>query len=874
MGTEKSKTLSGGQGKGFNAKNAKAQSSAPTVPQTEDAQLPATRIENLRNIPSHILRNAWFTMAHLLLPNGAKVVDIGCEDGAITHAMAALHPQLHFTGVSPNSQAIAKAKKTYRLPNLEFRTADITGDCNFQPESLDAVVNSFILHEIYSGRRFNDRQVSETLECQFELLKQDGLMFIRDFALLYPGEYVLMEMPDVPSRGKDIQTMTETDLLLWYSDHARPKDDSGCNGFFLEELPARFPQTRLFRLPYKWAYEFIMRKDSRAVLQDELHKEYTFFTQREFRKTLRSLGARTLYSAPLWDEKTIDKRFKGRFRLYDDNGNPLGMPPTSFLAVAQKVGSRKSLGLEERRPSQKAPTGHLRVTAMRNERTGRIVDIVSRDVDITEVIPYRITDQGRLNVFVHEGLPRGIINAVPRNGRDLDGKQWSGHMVEAMSVPTDTIASVEQGEVKEVVRFARDYLGLKPAIDSRLEPGHSYYPAPDYIDDVIKTRYLRVTEREGSIEPRIVMDDIRGFTTTGRIRELDAQEILDSVTVGFTPNARLELQILLLFDRLGMKAETWSESPLTLDESEPDAMFDGQDFARLKSMDDSRFKSIKGTAGQLRTVQSIFVDEGWVDGGISGLASRDMEFVISDEHSLNRAVILPLTKKDNDVLLGMEIEYLPVPQRQSGNGLVMKAPSVTLPRTVTDIHQAKKFIADLFKVSPDDVWRLGESYFCHTGITPQRIFPFAVSSTGSGENPIGGPIQFAPMKYIWNVIDKMLDWNHDLDFISAVRKGYQRLGYCSDLNLKWAAGRDAFYQQRGHDILNVSNVAAPSSPAAGGEKSSPISEALQMFESNKSMRDEPFIRLPVHDRSSGRHSDSPAPSENSALSDNKKLHIK
>jgi hypothetical protein len=33
-------------------------------------------------------------------------------------------------------------------------------------------------------------------------------------------------------------------------------------------------------------------------------------------------------------------------------------------------------------------------------------------------------------------------------------------------------------------------------------------------------------------------------------------------------------------------------------------------------------KEVRGTAGQLRTVHSVFVDEGQVDGGIEGLASR------------------------------------------------------------------------------------------------------------------------------------------------------------------------------------------------------------------------------------------------------------
>lgn len=786
---------------------------APPPPPLEDPKLYEKRIRRLKTIPAPTLRKAWFSMAHLLLPTGAVVADMGCEDGAVTYAMAALNPRQNFIGIDMDEEAIAQAKRIYNLPNLSFVAADISSGAWMEPESLDAIINSFILHEVYSGSQYNDRKVVQTLESQFALLKKNGMMFVRDFALQYPGEYALIELPDVPSRGRDPQTMTEIDLLLWYADHALPKEDPGCHGFFIEELPARAPQTRLFRLPYKWAYEFIMRKDNRMLLKEELHKEYTFYTQREFRKTLRSLGARTLYSAPLWDEKVIEKRFKGRFRLYDDNGAALGMPPTSFIAIAQKVGDRQSLNLEERRPSQKSETNRLRVTAMRNERTGQIVDIVSRDVDITEVIPYRVTEQGRLNVFVHEGLPRGIINAVSRCGKDLDGKQWSGHMMEALAVPTDIVVTVEKSsDIKDTIKFCRDYLGLKPAIAAKLEPGDAYYPAPDYIDDVIKTRYLRVAEREGAIEPLAVMDDIRGFATAGRVREVDAQDVLDSIAVGMTPNARLEMQILALCRRLKIKAETWNDSPLVLEESEPETMFDGKDFMRLKSLGDDRYKEVKGTAGQLRTVQSIFVDQGWVDGGVSGLASRDMEFVISDDKTLNKAVILPMTKCNNDVLVGMEVEYLPVPQRQDGSGIVMKAPSVILPREVTDIHQAKKYIGELFKIPPENVWRLGESYFCHAGITPQRVFPFAISAPGKAENPVGGPIQFAPMKYIWSVMDKVGDWKYDMNFISATRKAYRFLGYDSELNLKWAAGREAFYKQRGHDILNVTTLPAPDAP--------------------------------------------------------------
>jgi hypothetical protein len=92
-----------------------------------------------------------------------------------------------------------------------------------------------------------------------------------------------------------------------------------------------------------------MRKDEREQWDKELPLEYTFFTPREFRKELYNAGARVHYSAPHWDEDVIQDKFEGHFRLYDNDSNPLGNPPTCYIAVAQKLADRQSLQLVERR---------------------------------------------------------------------------------------------------------------------------------------------------------------------------------------------------------------------------------------------------------------------------------------------------------------------------------------------------------------------------------------------------------------------------------------------------------------------------------------------------------------------------------------------
>jgi ubiquinone/menaquinone biosynthesis C-methylase UbiE len=714
----------------------------------------------LNSIPDAIIRKAWFTMAHLVLQPGARIADMGCSEGALTFAMAVMNPDYHYIGVDSDRNLIRQARDLYTLPNLEFICSDISTSV-LPDNSVDAIINSYILHEVYSQQSCNENAVTDVIENHFRCLKQDGLLFIRDFSLPETS-YVLLEFPDEPSHPEQgIHGLSEPELLIQYSEKARPREDMSHRGFYLEELPPRFPQTRLFRLPYKWAYEFILRKDDREYWEEELHKEYAFFTERDMRRTLKNLDARLLYTAPHWDQNIIKSRFDKKFKLFDENGKLLGNPPTSFITLAQKVGEKKSLLLLERRPSR-TPNKNVRIVAMRDEIDGRIQDIVCRDEEIVEILPYRV-ENNQLKIFIHDGLPRGLVNAVPRNGPNIDGKRWSGHMTEAIALPEEIFQQLTPGDTKSTLNFARDYLGLKIIPGKDIEDGPGFFPAPDHIDERIQTKYLQVQKPLSAPKPRQILADVTGFSTQGNIVEIDAQRILNAIGVGLIPTSRLEMQILALYEKLEIPYEAWADCPLSLQTEEPEQTSRLKEIVDKLAQQDNRFKDIRGTAGQIRTAHSIFVDEGQVKGAIAGLASREMEFILQEDKSQNTAVILPLTKSINgEVMAGIIEEYLPVPQRYKGNGYLVSCPSLSLPKEITNFELARKYIAEKFEVPVDCVSRMGESYFSHIGLTPQRIYPFAVSTAGvSGWQKSGrghGATSFTPLYNLW----KMLYWdNHD-----------------------------------------------------------------------------------------------------------------
>ena len=713
----------------------------------------------LNSVPDAIIRKAWFTMAHLVLPAGAKIVDMGCSNGATVFAMAVMNPDYHFIGIDYDRNLIRQARDLYQLKNLEFICGDAGGPV-LADNSVDAIVNTFILHEVYSHTHCNEKVVESIVANQFRCLKPEGLLFIRDFSLP-ESSYVLLEMPDEPSHTRDgIFGLSEPELLIQYSEKARPREDIAHRGFYLEELPPRFPQTRLFRLPYKWAYEFILRKDDREYWDEELHKEYAFLTERDMRRMLKSFDARLLYTAPHWDQQIIKARFDKKFKLFDEHGRLLGNPPTSFITLAQKVGDRKSLHLLERKPSR-TPNRSLRITAMRDETDGTVQDVVTRDQELVEILPYRVEGE-KLYIFIHDGLPRGLVNAVPRNGPNIDAKRWSGHMTEAISMPLEVFESIKPGDTKSTFNFAREFLGLKIIPGKEVEDGPGFYPAPDHIDERIQTKYLQVQAPDGPIAPRHVLSEITGFSTQGKIREVDAQRLLNAIGVGLIPSSRLEMQILALYEKLDLPYESWAECPLNLQTEEPEKVSKLKEIVDKLAQHDVRFREVRGTAGQIRTAHSVFVDEGQNKGSITGLASRELEFILQEDKSQNTAVILPLTRSlSGEVMAGIIEDYLPVPQRYKGNGYILTCPSLSLPKEVTNFELARKYIAEKFEVPIDCVSRMGESYFSHIGLTPQRIYPFAVSTAGVKgwmKKGRGGRGSYTPLSKLW----KILYWdNHD-----------------------------------------------------------------------------------------------------------------
>ncbi len=738
----------------------------------------------LKDIPPHVVKKAWFTLSHILPSDGAKILDSGCKDGMMTYVMAALKPDINFIGLDIDASRIRQAQKNYRLKNLTYKLGNIYTDLT--EDTYDAIVDSFFLHEIYSASFFNERLIELALQKQYKSLKNGGTLIIRDYLNPVSHEYVLIEFTDTGASGDTFETYSEADLLVWFSENARAsslKDGLTGNdcGFFLEELPPNFPRTRLFRIPEKWAHEFILRKDNRERLKEELSKEYAFYSESDFQKHFAALGARLTYSAPNWDEGFLKARYTGKIRLYDESGNKLGPPPTNHIMVVNKIAERTSQAVQERRTSR-TRSGSVYLRTVRDERTGGISDIICRDLEFAEVLPFRITQDGRLKVYLHEGVPRGLANAVPRVGKNLDGRKWSGHMIEPIGVDAELVLPLKEQGNNELQIFSRTHVGLRPSLDARLLEGGGFYPDPNRIDERVLTYFYRVEDYHEPFDVKESLKDIEGYSSKGTIREFDAQDILNAISVGLIPTSRLEIQIISLFQLLGMKAEVWGEMPIQISEIPVDETLNISQIMKGYSLNDDRFKPVRGEAGQIRLIQSIFVEEGREENGaVAGLSARELEFAVQEDSTINTAVVLPLVKNLNgEVMAGVVSQYLPVPQRFSNSGHTVTLPSFNLPKDVTDLEAARHYIAKQYDVKPEYVARMGESYFTHIGVTPHRVYPFVVTNFNPGYGGHShGTTSLTMLKDLW----KLLYWDNSDSFLKTASMALQNV-MDSDMSVK------------------------------------------------------------------------------------------
>lgn len=468
---------------------------------------------------------------HLPTGPGKKIADMGMGSGKASYLQAMLESSTKIVGVDINPTAVEYARGAYALPNLEFRQGDIE-QMVFPPESLSGILNSSSLHHVHSFNGYDKSRVRNAIANQVRQLETGGVLVIRDFVVPDEG-LVVFELPNGES-GEN----PDAELLVKFSKTARALAPEADRGFFLEELDAG-EGCRRFLVEARYAAEFVLRKDYQSDWDTEILEEYGYFTQSEFERAFEEEGLRVVMSKPFRNPWIVRNRFRGKYRAFRQNGEEVDFFSTNYVIVGEKVGKDMGVRLREKTPVALSGDGYLSFSRFRDLETGKVYDCVRRKGEVADLFPYAMRN-GRPHVMLKTGAPRPMLGVVDRGNPNVDRAYYSGYVTEPVAVAA---------EVADLSRRTSER--LSEALGSSIVPdsgvaGPSYYPSPGGIDERVVSKFFEVGETGEGKE----LSAWGNFTSGGKTKFMDAQEVLRVAQTGGLPEARTELAAYALLKKL------------------------------------------------------------------------------------------------------------------------------------------------------------------------------------------------------------------------------------------------------------------------------------------------------------------------------------
>jgi SAM-dependent methyltransferase len=678
------------------------------------------------------------TAAHVLC-EGA-VADMGCGSGACSEALAALYPELEVVGVDADPEMVARARAAFARGNLRFEVGDIARPI-FPDGSLAAVFDSSVLHHVTSFGGYRHAAAGEAMAVQAAALRVGGVLIVRDFVAPEPQPVTLDVPADDGEETDDPRRASTARLLERFTREARSLHQRP--GVACEPVGGARPGRRRYALDLRAAAEFVLRKDYRADWEAEVQEEYTYYTQAEFEACFAAIGLRVLASTPIRNPWIVRNRLRGKIELRDAAGRELEPPATNILVAGEKVAAGEGVRFRE---EATAPIGYLEMQQFRHRASGAVRDLVRRPNLTLDVLPWFVAG-GAPYVLARMSYPRPILGSG-RAAAAIDESRPPGYVTEPL-----TVIMNDRPVGQTVEQLLADCAIEADAIRGFAAGGVSY-PSPGGTQEEVRAVHVEIAPT--AVE--VPLCDLSGFSTSGRVRAIEARQLLRSAQVGGLPDARLELEVRELLGRIGIAPGPWIGETLVLrPAAAPPPVLSS--IATLRARPARRaFESIAAATGPrfLDIACGLFEE---LDAAGRPLHRRALEYVLPGPLSTNTIAAAPLWRAADDVYLGVADDDLPAAQAMSGNSQLLVAPAWRLPRHLATTTPARAWIADRLRADYGlrcgDTFELGGRYHPSPGLSPEAVWPVAFEVLGCEAAPRS--LLWVPLADLAAASDLLLD---------------------------------------------------------------------------------------------------------------------
>jgi SAM-dependent methyltransferase len=248
-----------------------------------------------------------------------RIVDKGCGTGKLLVELSRRFPDASLVGVDLSRELLRRSdENTYAGGDVQLVLGD-AADAQLPDGSVDTVIFSSIMHEIYSYSGYDRGRIERALRSAARELRQGGRILIRDG--INPGDRdVFLSLLDGPTADRFVRFAAEF------------KHGQGAPFVLLDgaaTAPARV------RLSAHHANEFLCKKDYVENWAIEVLEEYCAFTVADWRAALERAGFLVLELITYVNEWILQNRYRGHVKVTELDGSEF-WPPTNAVVVAQK----------------------------------------------------------------------------------------------------------------------------------------------------------------------------------------------------------------------------------------------------------------------------------------------------------------------------------------------------------------------------------------------------------------------------------------------------------------------------------------------------------------------------------------------------------